>query len=254
MERKFRYIRELLQRRELLNAEREILPVLEADSSPGIQSEAHYLLGTVFYLRGKLGRAIDHLKQAIEFNPKHTDAAICLSILYNDTGRYTEARKIFEKANASVSMKHPGDDLGIDRKFALKHLELADMYFRYRRYDEAIDEYTKTIALDPEALDVVIRRAKAYAKKGFTTRAIQELKQLCVENPQYLMGRLQLGLLFYSQGNILDAELEWESVLKADPMNAEARSYLEMSKTAKDLTRGLTSPVPSNSAERRLPE
>jgi Tfp pilus assembly protein PilF len=84
--------------------------------------------------------------------------------------------------------------------------------------------------LDPTTLEIRIRRAKAFAKKGFITRAIQELQQLKTENPHFVAARIQLGLLHYSQNNILDAELEWEQVLEIDPVHNEAKTYLEMAR------------------------
>jgi tetratricopeptide (TPR) repeat protein len=112
----------------------------------------------------------------------------------------------------------------------VKHLEIADLYFRYRRYDEAIEEYNKAADLHPELLEIRIRRAKAFAKKGYLTRSIQELQQLKRENPTYSPVRIQLGLLHYSQGNLLDAELEWEATFQIEPSNREAKAYLEMAK------------------------
>ena len=75
-----------------------------------------------------------------------------------------------------------------------------------------------------------MKRAKAFAKKGFLTRAIQDLQQLKVERPQNTMVGVQLGLLHYSQGNLLDAQIEWEAVLEKDPVNREAIAYLELIK------------------------
>jgi tetratricopeptide (TPR) repeat protein len=112
-------------------------------------------------------------------------------------------------------------------------MELADLYFRYRRYDESIEEYAKAAMLDPTTLDIRIRLAKAYAKKGFLTRAMQELQQLKAEHPHFAPARIQLGLLHYSQGNVLDAELEWEGVTDTEPGNREALAYLEMAKRAR---------------------
>jgi tetratricopeptide (TPR) repeat protein len=151
-------------------------------------------------------------------------------VILNDIGRYSEAKKIFEQANQSVFLKQVGDDLQIDRRFAVKHFELGDLYFRYRRFDEAIEEYNKAILLDPATADMRIKRAKAFAKKGFITRAIQDLQQLKSERPSDLAVRIQLGLLHYSQGNALDAELEWESVTEMDPVHREAIAYLELLK------------------------
>ena len=69
---------------------------------------------------------------------------------------------------------------------------------------------------------------KAFAKKGFITRAIQDLQQLKVERPDNTTVGVQLGLLHYSQGNLVDAQIEWESVLGQDPVNREAIAYLEL--------------------------
>lgn len=196
-------------------------------------ADAHYLLGVLSYFKGQIPATIEGFKKALSLDPRHTDAAICLSVLYNDIGRYDDAKRVFDQANQSVVHKRIGHDLGVDRKFAVKHLELADLYFRYRRYDEAIDEYGKAALLDPTVLDIRIRRAKAYAKKGFLTRAMQELQQLKNENAQFIPARIQLGLLHYSQGNLLDAELEWESVIGIEPNHREALAYLEMAKQAR---------------------
>ncbi|OFZ78232.1 MAG: hypothetical protein A2583_02615 [Bdellovibrionales bacterium RIFOXYD1_FULL_53_11] len=190
--------------------------------------DGHYLLGVWHYFQGRLGKAVECMRKSLELDPRHTDAAICLSVLLNDIGKYDDARKIFEQANQSVAHRNPTTDSEVDRKFAVKHLELADLYFRYRRYDEAIEEYGRAAALDPSALDTRIRRAKAMSKKGFVTRALQELQLLKQEHSRYLPARIQLGLLHYSQGNLLDAELEWEGVLELNPSNREARSYMEM--------------------------
>jgi len=192
--------------------------------------DTFYLKGVYHYFQGEILETIKNLKQALKLDPKHTDAAICLSVLYNDIGKYDEAKAVFETANRSILLKDSENfNFGIDKKFAVKHLELADLYMRYRRYDESIEEYTKAILLDPQTPELKIRRAKAYAKKGFMTRSIQELQQLKKEYPQFTPTKIQLGLLYYSQGNILDAELEWEEVLKQNPNDKEAKTFLEMS-------------------------
>jgi len=194
-------------------------------------ADYYYLRGLLRSYQGKLVESIEDLKRALFIEPKHTDAAVCLSVILNDIGRYDEAKKIFEQANQSVFLKQIGDDLQIDRRFAVKHFEMGDLYFRYRRFDEAIEEYNKAILLDPQTIDMRVKRAKALAKKGFITRAIQDLQQLKLERPTDLAVRVQLGLLHYSQGNVLDAELEWESVLELDPVHREAMAYLDLIKS-----------------------
>ncbi len=222
-------IQDLIRRGQLEQAEALIQKRLgQEPSSP----DAHYLMGVLEYFRSNLGSSIQWLKKSLSLDPKHTDAAICLSVLLNDIGKYDSAKLVFEQANHSVSVRNT-HYLEVDRKFAVKHMELADLYFRYRRYDEAIEEYGKAALLDPTALEIRIRRAKAYAKKGYLTRSLQELQQLKSENPAFLPARIQLGLLQYSQGNVLDAELEWEGVLQIQRDHREALSYLEMAKKSR---------------------
>lgn len=224
-----REIQELIYQRNFVKAEALAHEQINKDPSG---AQGYYLMGICKYFQGQLAPTIDQLKKALAIDPHHTDASICLSVLYNDIGKYDEAKQIFEQANHSVSQKRTGNDLEIDRKFAVKHLELADLYFRYKRYDESIEEYTKAILLDPSSLDTRIRRAKAYAKKGFLSRAMQELQQIKQEAPHHIPARIQLGLLHYSQGNILDAELDWEAVLNIEPQQKEALAYLAMAKQA----------------------
>jgi tetratricopeptide (TPR) repeat protein len=225
-----REIQELLSHKEFGKAETLIREKLRDEPN---SADGHYLLGVMHYFQGQFAPTVENLRRALSLDPQHTDAAICLSVLFNDIGKYDDAKRVFEQANQSVAHKRTGDDMGIDRKFAVKHMELADLYFRYRRYDEAIEEYAKAAMLDPTTLEIRIRLAKAYAKKGFLTRAMQELQQLKHEHSHFTPARIQLGLLHYSQGNVLDAELEWEGVAEIEPGNREAQAYLEMCKQAR---------------------
>lgn len=225
-----RQIQDLLSRREFTQAEALIQKKMHENPDC---ADSYYFMGVKYYLQGQLNPSVENMKKALSIDPQHTDAAICLSVLLNDIGKYSDAKRIFEQANQSVAHKRGVNAKGIDKKFAVKHLELADLYLRYRRYDEAIEEYARAIVLDPTALEIRIRLAKAYAKKGFVTRAMQELQELKTEHVGFIPARIQLGLLHYSQGNILDAELEWESVLKAEPKHKEAVAYLAMAKESR---------------------
>jgi tetratricopeptide (TPR) repeat protein len=155
-------------------------------------------------------------------------------VLLNDLGKYEDAKKIFDQANQSVVHRREGVVSGVDQKFAVKHLELGDLYFRYRRYDESIEEYSKAALLNPNHFETRIRRAKAYARKGFVSRALQDLQSLKHDHPDYLPARIHLGLLHYSQGNLIDAELEWEDVLRRQAEHPEAVAYLTMIRRARE--------------------
>jgi tetratricopeptide (TPR) repeat protein len=200
------------------------------------KKSALHLKGMTYYFTNSLSQSIDCFKRVLEMDPRHTDSAITLSVIYNDLGKYDEAKRAYQMANQSLPQKKHGTDAGLDMKFALKHIELGDLYFKYNRFDEALEDYGKALRLAPQQPDYRIKIAKCYAKKGYTTRAIQEIKQISGEHPDYLPARIHLGLMYFSLGNVIDAQTEWEQALQLEPGNQEVLTYLGMAKQATETT------------------
>ena len=74
--------------------------------------------------------------------------------------------------------------------------------------------------------------AKVYTKKNFVSKAYDELRTLKNEFPSYLPARIALGILYYGNGKVVEAQNEWEKVLSKEPNNQEANMYLKLSQTA----------------------
>ncbi|MFZ4712808.1 MAG: tetratricopeptide repeat protein [Bacteriovoracaceae bacterium] len=204
--------------------------IIEVDNK---NTEAYFCLANIFHIHGEIGKAIKAFSKVLELDPNHTDASISLSVLLNDIGKYEEAKKVFEKANSHVKNVQSGiEDPHINKKFSLKHYELAEQYFAYNRFDEALFEYNKAVSLDPDHLELRVKMAKVYSKKGFNSKAFDELKKLKNEYPGYLPARLALGLLYYGNGNVVEAQTEWQAILSKDPTHSEAKMYVELSKSA----------------------
>lgn len=197
-------------------------------------TEAYFYLANVFHIRGEIGKAIKAFQRVLELDPHHTDAAISLSVIYNDIGKYEEAKAIFEKANNQVknTQQQGVTDPHLNKKFSLKHYELAEMYASYGRWEEALFEYNKAGSLDPDNLEIRIKIAKNYTKKGFISKAFEELKRLKNEHPGYMPARIALGLLYYGNGNIIEAQAEWQNVIGREPGHPEAQMYLNLSRSA----------------------
>lgn len=206
--------------------------LIEIDSK---MTEAYYILGNIFHINGEVGKAIKAFTQVLDLDPNYTDASIALSVLFNDIGKYEDAKRIFDKANHHVkNSNHLIVDPHINRKFSFKHYELAEQYFTFNRFEDAIVEYNKACILDPENLEIRIKIAKTYAKKGFNSKAFDELKKIKNEYPGYLPARVALGILYFSNGNVIEAQTEWQSVLAKDPNNEEALMYLNLSNSASE--------------------
>ncbi len=197
-------------------------------------SEAYFSVANIFHMQGQLGKAIKAFKKVLVLDPNHTESSISLSIIYNDIGKYDQAKEHFNHADNKVKNRpnYLKNDPHINRKFALKHFEIADLYLVYNRYDEALFEYNKCIKLDPENLEARIKISKVYAKKGFISKAVEELRRLKNEYPGYNEARIALGLVYYGNGKVLEAQTEWQRVLDKEPGNKRAHMYITLSQAA----------------------
>ena len=227
------------KQKEFTKALQYLSELVETD---GKNVEAFFLLGNIFHSKGEIGRAIKAFKRVLSLDPEHTDASISLSVLYNDIGKYNEAQKIFQQAQERVKNTRNGqgvDDPHINKKFSEKHYELGEYYLTYGRYDEALFEYSKSSKLDPTNLEARIKIAKVFNKKGFTSKAFEELRTLKNEHPEYIAAYLATGIIHYGKGNVLEAQAEWQKVLSRDPGNKQAAMYLNLSNTATETSMDL---------------
>lgn len=229
--------KELFNKNALSKAQKIFEEIIEVNSN---SPEAFFYMGNIFHIKGQLGKAVKAFNKVLELDANHTDAAISLSVILNDIGKYEEAKNVFEKANNHVKKETSGiQDPHINKKFSLKHNEIAEMYFSYNRYEEALFEYNKASSLDPENLEIRIKIAKVYSKKGYINKAIEVLRKLKSEKPGYAPARVALGLLHYGSGNVLEAQTEWQNALSTDPSNEELQMYINLSKSATETSLNL---------------
>lgn len=194
--------------------------------------EVLQMLATIYYDQGKFNKAISTFKKALEIEPSYTDAAVGLSIILNDIGRYDDARRIFDQAKAQLDAKKQTMEPNANEKFAAKHAELADMYLQYKRFDESAEQYLKAISLSTKKVDLILRLTECYVQAGQKDKAIKELKAVLQADPRLASPRLKLGLILYNSHHIAEAVDQWENILRYEPKNTEAIRYLKMAQAA----------------------
>lgn len=225
--------KDVLKQKNYTEAEHLLLSILKVNKE---NYQALYTLGNLYHTRGKFDRAIIAYKKALTVKPNFTEAALSLSILYNDLGRYDEGRLIFNRVKQQVPQKDKLEDVYLDEKLAAKHVELAELYETYHRFGEAEVEFQKALKLKPQDPQIIIKIAQLHEKQGASNQAIQELKQLVHQRPDYIPGRIKLGLTYYAKGQMIEALREWEHILDFDPQHPEALMYLEMAQRATTTT------------------
>lgn len=215
-----------------LSAAKDML--LDLDAASGAGAESQYLLGTIFHRENKFAESVDRFKRALQLDPQFTDAAISLSIIYNDTGHYQEGKQVFEQAEKSALRKagSPTPSVVLAKEISSKHLELGNLYRKLQRFDEAANEYLKASRVDPMNLEARILLAKTHGQRGQMKLAHEELAKLVKEQPDYVPARVHLALLYYALGNTVDAQIELQEALQKEPNNVQVKMYLDLTKQA----------------------
>ena len=190
--------------------------------------EVFHMLATIYYDQGKFNKAIKTFRRALDIDPTFTDASVGLSIILNDIGRYDEGKKVFLDAQAALAKKSSQPDPYMQEKLASKHDELGEMYFQFKRYSDALEQYQKALDLSTRKAELKMKIAECLIKTGSETQALKELKILIQEYPQFTPARLKLGLMYYNMKKVVEAVEQWESVLLRDPEHPVALKYLQM--------------------------
>lgn len=195
-------------------------------------AEVYQMLATIYYDKGQFNKAIRTFKRALEIDPTYTDASVGLSIILNDLGKYEEGQQVFDEAQKLLERKSGKMDSYVEEKLASKHEELADIYFQYKFYAEALDQLFRAQKLTSRKAEITMRIAECYVKLGDSDRAIRELKGLIREYPHFIPARLKLGVIYYNLNNLAEATEQWENILLRDSHHPEALKYLKMANAA----------------------
>ena len=210
----------------------------DLDEAGAATAESQYLMGTILHRENRFAEAVNSFKRALQLDPNFTDAAISLSIVYNDTGHYNEGKKVFEQAEKSALRKanSPTPSIVLAKEISTKHMELGSLYRQLQRFDEAANEYLKASRVDPENIDARILLAKTHGQRGQIKLAQEELENLVREKPDHTNARLHLALLYHAMGNVVDAQIELQDALMKEPDNKQVKMYLDMVRQATEST------------------
>ena len=189
--------------------------------------EVHYMAGTLYFEKGQLKKALASFRKSLEIDPNFTDSSIGLSIILNDLGKYGEGKQVFEEAYALMKQKDSsGTSPYINEKLASKHEELADLYFLYKRYEEALENYNKAADFSKNHIEYKIKAIDSLIQMKLLSRALKEAEATESKNPYHVDLLLKIAQIHYQLDDHSQAEEYWEKVLSQDPNNEEAKSHL----------------------------
>src|SRR4030095_2978357 len=102
-------------------------------------------------------------------------------------------------------------------KPAKSHIEKAELAFKERRYQDAVEEFRKAIELDRESTDAYYGLGLAYLKTGERIKAIEAFREAIRLRPEWAEAHNQLGLTYYEAGEYKTAASAFEEATRLKP-------------------------------------
>jgi tetratricopeptide (TPR) repeat protein len=199
-------------------------------------ADLHNMLGVIYHSSARFKEAQAAFEEALRINPRYTEAALNLSVTYNDLGKYQQAKEVYTSALATSGVSAPpsapatsGDLESFARgKIANMHAEVAEAYLACGLPAEAVRELERALALCPHFVDLRIRLGNAYRDTGDLPRAILELSLARDTGPDLVAARVNLGVAFYKAGRGTDALAEFRAAEILAPDDKRIQMYLRM--------------------------
>jgi serine/threonine-protein kinase len=143
-------------------------------------------------------------KRALELNPNFAEAY----------AQYSGYFKVMRNYPEEIAQATKGRDLDPLSPFA--NMELGEAFYHARRYDDAIDQINKTLALDPNLVGFAYHvRSRAYEQKGMFAEAVADCRRWSAafhdEDP---MALATLAHAYAAMGNAAEAKKLLDQILK----------------------------------------
>lgn len=121
-----------------------------------------------YYQINKLDEAIQTVTKANKLKPEEVQPLVILGNIYFDQEKYEDAEKWYADA-----LKKTPDDISVRTDYGLTYVLRSSP-----NYDRAIDEFNKSLKIDPRHLQTLQNLTVAYTKKGDAANAKATLAKI----------------------------------------------------------------------------
>ncbi len=195
---------------------------------------SYYSLGLIYYDKQDYKAALNMFLKAVQKKYDNADVHYSLGQSYKNLNQHGEALKAYE-ATAKRYFNYPGVHYQIGLIHVLQgNTDLARMELKRERSFHTcyrIPAAIKLLEIDAEQfpgnVDVLFELGKLYAEMPDDKRAVDVFRRLLAHRPSYPGAHYWLGIIYFREGNLLDAEQEYIKELEANPDNASAQKALK---------------------------
>src|ERR1700682_3566132 len=179
---------------------------------------AYDALGAYFGQRQKISCAISAFESAVQLDPNSWEAHFNLSLALLQSNQSARAARELRIATR-LQPENP-----------LSHIALGVALSQLDQDDAAIDEFKVALNRDPKSVPALDGLAKSLMAQKRYSAAIAYLK----DAPPVPMLQNDLAIAYSKNGNVSEAVQVLTSIVKNDPLSAEAHSNLAIAYTQQD--------------------
>jgi tetratricopeptide (TPR) repeat protein len=117
-------------------------------------------------------------------------------------------------------------------------VELGNLYFDSGQPREAIEAYSKYLAVKPDNADVRTDLGIMYRRVGDPDRALKEFREAAQADPKHANSRYNIGVvLLHDKQDIKGAIKAWEEYVKVEPQSERAKRVQEQMDKLKQMVK-----------------
>lgn len=188
-------------------------------------ADVYNALGTLYADQGKFNFAEIAFKSALKLNPQYMEAALNLSVVYNNLGLGKQAKAIYKKLQSYGAKSRGAMDPLLMAKLANMHSEIGDLYHSVGEYKLAIRSFEQALDLCPHFIDIQTKLATVYRESGDSSRALKLFSRAKKQAARYAPFWISLGVTHYARNNRAEAKKAWKKALSIEPRNSIAKAY-----------------------------
>lgn len=165
-------------------------------------------LANIYAFLGNEDLAIAKYEQALVINPS-------VGIIQENIDKIED--NLIEKYKNAVKSKPD---------FAVNYYNLACLYRKKGRFDEALFYYKKALELKPNFIEAIVNSGNVYEAQGNYEEALKYYQKAVLINPQFAQAYFNIGVILANQNRLKDAEGYFQKALMVDPGYEKAGEYI----------------------------
>lgn len=214
-----------LQLNRVKDAEANFTRALNVNENTGA---AQYGLGQAALSKRSYADAVTYLEKALALAPESNRLHYALAMAYRGLGKMDQAQAhLLLSGTVGVRVSDPlVDDLQNLVKGARLHLILGRTALEARRFSEAITQFRKAVAAQPDSVPAHFNLGVALGQTGDLPAAIAEFEETLRLDPTHANAHYNLGLMLSQANQHEDAIKHLQSSVNIEPNDFNARFLL----------------------------